>query len=447
MNPAGFFQFVILSVLTTGIVLLVVINLQALELQRMNIVKTTSTINRFISERNTQNSFIATEQSVQVNKEEVREVLNPPFECENKKLVRWLEQRGQFYVYYNYVIAEKQFLCHESVTYTTQADFTFLDNLVTLTEAWKGPISVTLYAPGDDFQRTLKSIAYLRNCETPLIREFVTFHLFFEKIFIPKKLKIPLNNADEIYEDDYDCSTVPPFKQIRHEEIFKTLNNLTYPINVARNSARLASQTYYVFASDIELIPPLNFIPKFLDLVQREQEILANIPRKIFVLPIFEVLETAKVPKSKTELLRMLKNSTAFLFHEKLCRRCHEVQNYTEWLNTPESNLLNVLAIGTRTNAYKSLEAFYVGTNDEPQFDERLTWEGQKNKMTQAYAMCLLDYQYLILDNAFLVHKPGIKKEKVQMSIFSPLVHDTYLLVKHFIVSELRALYGKRAGC
>ena len=45
----------------------------------------------------------------------------------------------------------------------------------------------------------------------------------------------------------------------------------------------------------------------------------------------------------------------------------------------------------------------------DPHYDERLSWEGKSDKMTQGYALCVLDYEFQILDNAFLVHKPGIK--------------------------------------
>ena len=61
-------------------------------------------------------------------------------------------QRGDYWVLYNYIRANKEFNCNESVTYTTLGDITFLDNLPTLIERWKGPVSVAIYAPGEDFE-------------------------------------------------------------------------------------------------------------------------------------------------------------------------------------------------------------------------------------------------------------------------------------------------------
>ena len=65
---------------------------------------------------------------------------------------------------YNYIRAERQFKCDESITYTTHGQFTFLDNLEPLLERWQGPISVALYAPGSDLQDTIDVILYFRCC-------------------------------------------------------------------------------------------------------------------------------------------------------------------------------------------------------------------------------------------------------------------------------------------
>ncbi|CAG7830126.1 unnamed protein product [Allacma fusca] len=32
--------------------------------------------------------------------------------------------------------------------------------------------------------------------------------------------------------------------------------------------------------------------------------------------------------------------------------------------------------------------------------------------MSQGFVLCILDYDFMIMDNAFLVHRPGIKKKK-----------------------------------
>lgn len=115
--------------------------------------------------------------------------------CKDVNLTPSIKQRGNYWVLYNYVLAEDSFHCYETITYTTQGDYTFLDNLIPLVERWKGPISVALYAPGEDFHPTIDSVIYLRNCETDLIRKYVTFHIFFETSHTPKQVIIILNSC------------------------------------------------------------------------------------------------------------------------------------------------------------------------------------------------------------------------------------------------------------
>lgn len=107
--------------------------------------------------------------------------------CENRPLDSYQGQRGDYWVLYNYIKASKRHYCYESITYTTQADYTFLDNVVPLIKRWNGPISIALYAPGSDFLSSLELIAYLRNCEntSSLIKEYITFHIFFDNQHFP----------------------------------------------------------------------------------------------------------------------------------------------------------------------------------------------------------------------------------------------------------------------
>lgn len=67
--------------------------------------------------------------------------------------------------------------------------------------------------------------------------------------------------------------------------------------------------------------------------------------------------------------------------------------------------------------------------------------------MLQAFSMCLLGYDYMVLDNAFLIHKPGIKLSKDQITNYPDMVFETNLLVRDVIKPELRILYGRELGC
>lgn len=98
-----------------------------------------------------------------------------------------------------------------------------------------------------------------------------------------------------------------------------------------------------------------------------------------------------------------------------------------------------------RQGDFDHWEPLYIGTNDEPLYDERLSWEGKSDKMTQAYIMCLLNYNFNVLSNAFLVHKPGIKS--IQEAARVPMEKINNNLIRQKILPEIEVLYGTRKGC
>lgn len=164
---------------------------------------------------------------------------------------------------------------------------------------------------------------------------------------------------------------------------YRAKKHLTYPINVLRNVAREAAQTHYVLAADIELYPSINIIPKFLDMIASNPKTLQRTNPKVFALNVFEVTEDQQVPMTKSVLLRMINNGTAIPFHLYVCPACHTIPNNKEWMITEETEGLHVFHVGKRMGEFDVWEPFYIGTNEDPLFDERLSWEGMRDKMTQ----------------------------------------------------------------
>ncbi len=76
----------------------------------------------------------------------------------------------------------------------------------------------------------------------------------------------------------------------------------------------------------------------------------------------------------------MLRNKTAVQFHTRLCISCHKVPGIKDWIAANLTKGLNIFGTAKKAGMW---EPFYVGTNAEPYFDERLTWEGRCNKLTQ----------------------------------------------------------------
>ncbi|XP_055907925.1 beta-1,4-glucuronyltransferase 1-like [Eupeodes corollae] len=355
-------------------------------------------------------------------------------------------QDGSFWILKNYIRADHGELnCAESITYTTHGDLTFLGNLKELLPRWNAPVSFAIYAPGTDFNKALEAIQYVRNCfkESDLIQYYVTFHIYFPKDHMPKI--VPLTETDALYWP-YDCSFPPPYENIKRSSMYKQSHNLDYPINVGRNIARKAALTHFIFASDIELYPNPGFVDEFIKMIIRNSSLLSGEKPRVFPLAAFEIDKHAKMPETKTELQAYLKNKTAIPFHKKVCSSCHDIPNMANWMTANETEEMDVFVVGKRRLKQVYWEPFYVSDNTEPFFDERVTWEGQKNKRIQGFAMCLLDYEYHVLNNAFLIHSPGIKVFKRDLAREKHVVVMN-AIIKNEIVPEYKILYGNRRGC
>ena len=59
--------------------------------------------------------------------------------------------------------------------------------------------------------------------------------------------------------------------------------------------------------------------------------------------------------------------------------------------------------------------------------------------------MCLQDYNFLGLSNAFMIHKPGIKT--IKEAVENRSQNNTVELVRNYILPEIDSLYGKRENC
>lgn len=367
--------------------------------------------------------------------------------CYTAPLSQFYHQRGDYWVLENYIPADQVFKCDESVTYTTHGDYTFLDNLDEITRRWQGPISVSVYAPGDDFESSLKTIMYLRDCRADgRIRDFVTFHLIIHSDHMPAKVH---ETADLLSRAKTDCKS---FNETQWKDLtYKRQMKLLYPVNVARNVARQHAKTYFVFPSDIELFPSLNFIPEFLKMLDKPNFSNTTKPR-VYVFPIFEVKNMPRAPETKEELRTLILKKEAQHFHKDMCSPCHAIPKSSEWMDylPAPSTGLSVFNIGKREPPFHHWEPFYVGTNREPLYDERLSWEGKRDKMTQGYVLCVREYEFHVLDTAFLVHTPGEgkgfhKPHRDELTVNN--VGSQGAMVSRKLYPEYNKLFGAKADC
>ena len=145
--------------------------------------------------------------------------------------------------------------------------------------------------------------------------------------------------------------------------------------------ARESCSTHFNFVADIELYPSPNLIENFLQMI----EIKGNPFKTVYVTPIFEIKSNSEMPQNKSELLKLIQSGSAQIFHKQFCAACHTVPNFKNWLDLPSNGNLSVFHKAKRSGIW---EPIYIGTNFEPPYDERLSWDGRGDKMTQV-SVCL----------------------------------------------------------
>ncbi|XP_058819198.1 beta-1,4-glucuronyltransferase 1-like [Topomyia yanbarensis] len=377
-----------------------------------------------------------------VNQSQLMEQLRSLYDCKSVDDSYRIEQRGNFWVLKNFITPDREqpLRCYETITYTTHADYRFLENIVPLLERWQAPISIAVYAPGEEFDLAIEALRFHMFChrQSYLMEEYASVHLYFDFDRMPSK---PIDYYRNLTFKPYNC----PVNSEGSPEPDRT-SNREYPVNVGRNIARDAAQTHFVLASDIELYPNPGFIEMFQRMIANPVYRYTLQTPSVYVLPIFEVAETSTVPEDKIELLRMMKHGDAIKFHEKICEQCHTVPNYEEWkrvIKTDET--MDILVTAKRKGQFEVWEPIYVGTKQDPLYDERLSWEGKFDKMTQGYIMCVLGYNFHVLDNGFLVHKPGMKT--VSEASRPDLENRQRKFIDTTIFAELKILFGEAHSC
>ncbi|XP_054714163.1 LOW QUALITY PROTEIN: beta-1,4-glucuronyltransferase 1-like [Uloborus diversus] len=363
-----------------------------------------------------------------------------------------IEKRDKYTIVKRYIPAEgSEPGFNESVTLSTQGTYEFLQHVPELCRRWEGPVSVSVYAPGTDLPVAVRKILYLRNCSSPCVRLNVTWHLIYETSMGPQKLESTWDTAEmEIYAPINCSAGTEPLDLISE---IRNSKKLPYPINVARNTARQLARTRYVLASDIELYPSTHIVPRFLNLITRLAAEADGKPktRRVFTLPIFEIKKEFPAPKTKEELVKRVKGGHAIFFHKWVCDACQNFPRRDKWLQSvPTGDAADTLGVFETTKRQvprTAWEPIYIGTNDEPLYDERLTWEGKRDKMSQMFELCLLDYDFHVLDNAFLVHAPGIKTlSTVDQRKRAPFMYKNNA-VHNKLLAQMKKKYGPRKGC
>ncbi|XP_050298081.1 beta-1,4-glucuronyltransferase 1-like [Anthonomus grandis grandis] len=284
-----------------------------------------------------------------------------------------------------------------SITYATHLTANYGNFIPELLKRWDGLVTIAAFVPDVDSFYFLEQINQFCYCEPKMHR--VSIHLVTQE-------RLPFSKNDISFGRPDSCLPKDSSQLVLYKDFD---NTVTYPVNVVRNVARVSALSRYVLLSDIELMPNKGLAKSFLNF---QENFNKTIEREVFVLPVFEVDEAESVPENKEELLRLIEDDKAIYFHGLVCQHCQRFPLFEKWLQSGFSDDIKPFVTVKRHDPYYRWEPIFIGTNEEPLYNEELTWEGLQDKMSQSLEMCLLDYHYTVLDNAFLCHWPGMKKKK-----------------------------------
>ncbi|XP_076018539.1 beta-1,4-glucuronyltransferase 1 [Genypterus blacodes] len=271
-----------------------------------------------------------------------------------------------------------------------------LHHLGSLLERWQNPLSVAIFAHGQDV-KFATALVYALSFFCPQIEALVDFHL----VCLSGEIASFPEQDREHFAGLEDCASV--FSRLEtHRDQSKNYDisgNISYPNNLLRNVARSGTESSYILVIDMDMVPSADLHQQFLEMITKRE----SASDEVFVLPAFEIRHAKKIPATKAELVQLYQVGEVRPFYEELCPRCQAPTNYSQWVNS------HVRGAGTLAVAYTLTwvdpwEPFYIGPRSVPLYDENFKQYGF-NRISQACELHVAAYRFSVLSSAFVVHR------------------------------------------
>ncbi|CAD1480621.1 unnamed protein product, partial [Heterotrigona itama] len=176
----------------------------------------------------------------------------------NIKLGRW-DARRMFRTFDHVLVGSSFVELSQAyrVCLATQSSIEKLHSVVQAAHHWTGPMSVALYAAGDEeFEVLQKYLIYLRKCYEP-VRERVSFSLAVPRVRPPKRQPREFELPEVVDCAKPEGTLNELMNGISNEQTNWRIRNV-YPQNHMRNLARKNCQSEYVFLTDVDIVPSFN---------------------------------------------------------------------------------------------------------------------------------------------------------------------------------------------
>ena len=252
----------------------------------------------------------------------------------------------------------------QDVSIVTHCSVNNMYRLLDMSRRWEGPMSVVIFAPGQDLIVALENILQLVWCVLP-IRTHALFHIVSPLSMPARDIKPYLS-----YVEMVECRFID--RRMR-----STLNienygfeGLNYPNNLLRNFGLQSSMTEYVYVLDVDLVPSVDLRLNFLEFARTHRlmspQMQVERPSKIaFVTPVFETRDDYSIPDVKSTVTRLY-NRTIRQFYVQPCPQCQRPTQYDRWIQLPKTEYLEVAYPVQWTYPY---EPFYITHRSVPLYN------------------------------------------------------------------------------
>ena len=220
-----------------------------------------------------------------------------------------LDGSGEYVLVQNLVTPSSKLEFHD-LSLVTQCSMVYLHYLIDLANAWKGPLSVAVFAQGNEFPRVIQMIASLRRC-SPAIAANASFHLV-------APVSVDFQQVPALSGQSIPCADL----RLPNGNLTSYNHPVPYPNNLLRNVARSSVRAQYFLVLDIDLMPSAGLQEQFIAFAKK-RGLFGGKEKTVYVVPAFEADDHVPLPvKNKGELLTWWKHGLVRPFYSKVCWKC-----------------------------------------------------------------------------------------------------------------------------
>ncbi|XP_023023982.2 xylosyl- and glucuronyltransferase LARGE2s isoform X1 [Leptinotarsa decemlineata] len=269
------------------------------------------------------------------------------------------------------------------ITFVAQLSFDRLQMIEELVKSWSGPISLTLYVT--DYELS-QSITFISHSQTLQGRLNVAYHAVFK-------------------EGEY------------------------YPINTLRNIGLSNVHTPYVFLADIDFLPSKDLY----DTLRQHISSMGSLIKKALIVPAFEIQKYGgQAPVDKKQLLKEMEDRSVIPFLSNIWSPGHAATNYQIWKTTSKPY---------KVKWKVDYEPYIVVRSDVVPYDERFVGFGW-NKVSHIMELEAQNYEFIVLPDVFIVHKPHTPSYEIGRFRTSPAYRLCLQLLKEEFIHKLNKKYN-----